>query len=535
MNGVPTLLCEPAVHESGEDVPAAAEPASEDTASERDVGHEADAEALQMDPELAGMFVSEALDHLGSIEATVLELEAAPDDNKLLNDVFRPFHTIKGNAGALGLETLQGFAHTVENLLDRARSGRHRLGSAEIDAVLKAVDLTTAIITDLNARVGGQQGGRAFGMERAAVTRLIGQLLDHVDAPADEEEAAATVQTAPLAAATGAPRVVTSQPAQPVEPRPSSERQTDRGRPSGVGGQRRRGAEGVAQATVKIETTKLDNLVDMVGELVIAQSIIQEDPALAGMMSERLTRNLAQLNRITSDLQKNAMSMRMTPIRPTFQKMARLVRDLSRTSGKAIDLQLSGEETELDRRVVEDINDPLMHMVRNSIDHGVEVPEARRRTGKSECAKVCLSAYHEGGNIVISVADDGNGLDTEKILAKAIAQGLVPEGATPPAAEIHRMVFQAGFSTAEVVTEISGRGVGMDVVRRNIEALRGRIDIQSVPGQGTTFFIKLPLTLAIIEGLMLKVGRERVVMPTFAVRESLRPTREQLHSVQGES
>jgi two-component system chemotaxis sensor kinase CheA len=210
------------------------------------------------------------------------------------------------------------------------------------------------------------------------------------------------------------------------------------------------------------------------------------------------------------------------------------VRDLSRKSGKAIELTLSGEDTELDRRVVEDINDPLMHMVRNSLDHGIEPAAVRLAAGKRADGHLSLSAYHQGGAIVIAIADDGAGLKTEKILAKAVAQGLVTPGETLPPADVHQLIFRAGFSTADQVTEISGRGVGMDVVKRNIEALRGRIEIQSTPGQGTTFLIRLPLTLAILDGLIVAVGAQRFVLPTFAVRESLRPSRDQVHDVQGQ-
>ena len=256
-------------------------------------------------------------------------------------------------------------------------------------------------------------------------------------------------------------------------------------------------------------------------------------PLLQTAVDERLTRNMAQLRRITSDLQRNAMSMRMLPIRQTFQKMARLVRDLSKKNGKPVELALNGEDTELDRRVIESINDPLMHMVRNSMDHGLETPETRLAAGKPAQGTLSLSAFHQGGNIVIAIADDGGGLNTERIRAKAIAQGLIGEGDELSNAEIHQLIFRPGFSTAEKVTEISGRGVGMDVVRRNIEAMRGRIEIQSTQGRGTTFYIKLPLTLAIVDGLLLSVGAQRFVLPTFAVRESLRPTPAQVHSVQG--
>jgi two-component system, chemotaxis family, sensor kinase CheA len=466
--------------------------------------HDDELATLAMDAELSGMFVTEALDHLGTIEAVVLQLEAAPSDVKLLNDVFRPFHTIKGNAGALGVTSVQEVAHRVENLLDLARSGRHPMGAAEIDVVLRAVDLLTLMIQELPGRVAGEPGTDVSARRLALMTA--------VDALAEEET--------PTVAASSIPLVELDDPdpaALPTE------------------GVRGPAARADAQSTVKVDTRKLDNLVDMVGELVIAQSILTEDPAIHGLADERLMRRLAQLKRITSDLQRNAMSMRMVPIRQTFQKMARLIRDLSRKSGKTVDLVLSGEDTELDRRVVEDINDPLMHMVRNSMDHGIEPREARLAAGKPATAVLKLAARHQGGSIVIDIIDDGAGLNTEKILAKARANGLVANDATPSAAEIHQLIFQPGFSTADAVTEISGRGVGMDVVRRNIEALRGRIDIHTEAGRGTRFSIGLPLTLAIVDGIVVGVGRERFVIPTFAVRESLRPRPEQVHSVQGQT
>jgi two-component system chemotaxis sensor kinase CheA len=249
---------------------------------------------------------------------------------------------------------------------------------------------------------------------------------------------------------------------------------------------------------------------------------------------ERLNDRLGQLKRITSDLQRSAMAMRMVPIRQTFQKMSRLVRDLGRQSDKPISLVLSGEETELDRRVVEHLTDPLMHMIRNCIDHGIEGAAERAAAGKPVTAELRLSACHRAGSIVVEVADDGAGLNTAKIRATAIARGLVDETAELSLSDVHQLIFHSGFSTAERVTEISGRGVGMDVVRRNVEALRGRIEIQTSPGRGTTFIIRLPLTLAIVDGLVLSVGAERFVIPTFAVRESLRPLPEQVHTLQGQ-
>jgi two-component system chemotaxis sensor kinase CheA len=206
---------------------------------------------------------------------------------------------------------------------------------------------------------------------------------------------------------------------------------------------------------------------------------------------------------------------------------------LSRKAGTSVELVLSGEDTELDRKVVEEIADPLMHMVRNSLDHAIEPEDVRKKAGKRPRARISLSAYHQGGHIVIEIADDGRGLDTEKIKARAIERGLLTPGASPSAEEIHALIFEPGFSTAEKVTEISGRGVGMDVVRRNIESLRGQIEIATEAGQGTRFFIRMPLTLAVLDGLIVGVGRERFVMPTTGVRESLRPLASNVHSVQG--
>jgi two-component system chemotaxis sensor kinase CheA len=214
--------------------------------------------------------------------------------------------------------------------------------------------------------------------------------------------------------------------------------------------------------------------------------------------------------------------------------MARLARDLARKFEKPCSLTLSGEDTELDRKVVEHLTDPLMHMVRNAIDHGIESPSARQAARKPATAELKLRAFHRAGFIVVEITDDGAGLDTEKILAKGRAQGLVPDGVELDPADVHQLIFQPGFSTAEQVTELSGRGVGMDVVRRNIEALRGRIDIQTTLGKGTTFSIQLPLTLAIVDGILLAVGPDRFVIPTFAVQESFRPSPQQVQTMQGQ-
>jgi two-component system chemotaxis sensor kinase CheA len=285
--------------------------------------------------------------------------------------------------------------------------------------------------------------------------------------------------------------------------------------------------------SIKVDTSKLDYLVDMVGEMVIAQSLVNHDPDLQAAEKPRLARNLSQLARITDEVQRTAMSMRMIPIGQLFQKTARLVRDLSRKATKQVELELSGEDTELDRNIVEELADPLMHMVRNAVDHGIETGAERVRAGKSATATVTLKAGHQAGHIVIQVSDDGRGLDCKKILKKARDAGLVEADAQPSESDIFNLIFHPGLSTAEKITDVSGRGVGMDVVRKQVQKLRGRIEVQSTPGQGTTFLMKLPLTLAIIDGLVVGVGDQRYIMPIFAVREMLKPAEDAISTIQG--
>ena len=466
---------------------------------------------LRDDPEMADLFLAEALDHLGTIEAALLALDERPGDVTLLNDIFRPFHTIKGNAGALGVTSVQEVAHRVENLLDLARSGRRTMGPADVDVVLRAVDVLTSMIRDVGARLAGQPGTDLAPVAHALIASV--DMLISGEADAHAQPSAGGLKPSH-------PEDVKAPVSETVRPEPASEN----------AGSARRGEE---VASIKVDTRKLDSLVDAVGELIIVQSLIQEDPLLASHVDQRLAGNLGQLKRITAGLQRSAMALRMVPIRQAFQKVSRIVRDLSRKADKSVELVLTGEDTELDRKVVEEITDPLMHMVRNSIDHAIEPAAVRKAAGKRPQARLALSAYHQGGHIVIEIADDGKGLDTEKIKARALERGLIAPGASPSVEEINALIFEPGFSTAEKVTEISGRGVGMDVVRRNIDALRGRIEITTEPGKGTTFFIRLPLTLAVLDGLIVGVGRERFVMPTTGVRESLRPLPSQVHKVQG--
>ena len=290
----------------------------------------------------------------------------------------------------------------------------------------------------------------------------------------------------------------------------------------------------VQSRTVKVDTGKLDNLFDLVGELVIANTLICGE--MKSVSNNGTSKNLSQLTKITKDIQDQVMSMRMVTLKQTFQKMSRLVRDVSQRSGKKVKFKISGEETELDKNVIEEIADPLVHILRNSVDHGIEAEEDRSAKGKPKEGTVSLSAFHRGGNIIIEIKDDGKGLQKERILKKAIDKGLVNSQASMTDNQIYNLIFAPGLSTADKVTNISGRGVGMDVVKKNIEKLRGKVEVTSKEGEGSTFTIKLPLTLAIIDGIVVNVGDTKYIIPTVSIEESLQPKEEEISTVkdQGE-
>jgi two-component system chemotaxis sensor kinase CheA len=284
---------------------------------------------------------------------------------------------------------------------------------------------------------------------------------------------------------------------------------------------------------VRVRTDRLDRLIDMVGELVIAHSMVSEDGDLAAGGNADLVRKVAHSGKIVRELQDLSMSMRMVPLKPTFLKMSRLVRDLTHKNDRQVAFQTSGEDTEIDRNMVDVLADPLIHMLRNACDHGVEPPDERAAAGKDRAGRVMLSAYHAGGNVVVELKDDGRGLNREKIARKAVERGLIESDKGMLDSDVYGLIFEAGFSTAEKVTEVSGRGVGMDVVRRAVQSLRGRIEIQSELGRGTTFAIKLPLTLAVTDGMLIRVGAQRFILPTASIQVSFRPEEKAVKSVLG--
>lgn len=481
--------------------------------------------ALNEDPELISDFITESGEHLSAVEAQLLALERNPGNTEAINTIFRGFHTIKGLAGFLEFPGIQGFAHEVETLLDLARTSKIAVDSDLIDVILQSADY-------LNQCLKGVEKGHEPAFSAGPLIARVRAMTERANGSMEDLAKLATVVAGPVPADTAKAEMVVAGQTSVTAPIPVTAPAVTA--PGGA-----ETAVAAAQETaatprsVKVDTGKLDYLVEMVGELVIAQSLIRQDPDMAAMHSPKLIRNLGHLTRITADVQHIAMAMRMIPIAQLFGRMARLVRDLARKSGKQANLELTGEDTELDRDMVEELADPLMHMIRNAMDHGAEPPEARIAEGKNPIARIELKAYHKGGFINIEISDDGRGLNREKILAKARQRGMVSGGEHLSDQEVFAFIFEPGFSTAEKITDVSGRGVGMDVVRKHIAKLRGRIEISSGPDHGTTFVIKLPLTMAIIEGLVVGVGEQRYIVPIFAVKEMFRPTPELLSTTPG--
>ena len=490
---------------------------------------------LEDNKELLAEFYAEAVDHLQQIEAALLALDQQPDDPEALNSIFRSFHTIKGNAGFLGLVPMQTLAHEVESLLDLARNHKLRLTAVIITEILRSRDALAALT---------QQVGRA--LEQGLLPDQIvpvSHLMRAVKklAVADSDASPASQLAAAAAAAPSVPAPVVTQffAATPTAPAPAPSREHGGVAPappkvaSNAIEAAATSKSGGGNQTVRVNTDKLDSLMDVVGELVIVQSQLIETSRLNGGVGTGLQRNVAQLARITSELQSTAMSLRMIPIKSTFQKMERLARDLARDFGKKVSFITSGEDTELDRTVVEEIGDPLVHMVRNALDHGLEPTADRIAKGKPETGSLHLRAHHQGGGIVIELQDDGKGIDADRIYRKAVEKGIIAAGTQLSRDEMLALIFAPGLSTAEKVTSVSGRGVGMDVVQRNIQKLRGKIEITSELGLGSTFKIKLPLTMAIIDGLVVRVGADRFILPTTSVQRALRPSRENISTVHG--
>ena len=481
----------------------------------------------------------------------------------LINAVFRVFHTIKGVAGFLALDDITRLAHTTESLLDLARKGDLMLTDGKIDIVFQAVDHMNWLVASIGEAIAH---GASSYPANSSLDNFIKQIqnISSGTVPVSQSSPAGNkhfIASSSLSAQTGIQNETELEkkgrsdrlPFAAIKPGIVSHAEVEetallkeeQGKKESRGIDETEALEqespstgtnqlqkGKIKESIKVDSENLDKLIDAIGELVITESMIRQDSELKSIASPKLLRNIAQMDKITRELQQLGMSLRMIPVRPTFQKMARVVRDLAKKSNKKIEFILSGEDTMLDKSVVDRIGDPLIHLVRNSVDHGIEpASEMRIKAGKSETAKIHLTAFHKGGTIYIEIADDGRGLNREAILEKAKERGLFREGQSLSDREIFNFILLPGFSTATKVTDFSGRGVGMDVVKRTIEDLRGNIDIISEQGKGTTFCLRLPLTLAIIDGMLIRISTERFIIPTLSIVEAVRPKKEDLTTI----
>jgi len=528
-------------------------------------------------------FIAEATENLAVIDQELVRLEQHPNDAGILGNIFRLVHTVKGTCGFLGLSRLEKVAHSGENVLGKFRDGELDVSPAAVTVILECIDRIRDILTAIE-----ETGSEPDGDDSKLIKNLDALLVEDAQ-PAATDEVEPAVQTAksepaqnagtpamavnefgaPVAAefmaefeaATAQSTTDKVQPAIPADtvvnltptvmdapeesvsslPKSSSAEDapsppsgtTSAGEDDGAGSAVPQKREPVsASSSLRINVDVLENLMTLVSELVLARNQLLQ--MVRGYDDHEFAVPLQHLSHITTDLQEGVMQTRMQPIGNAWSKLPRIVRDLSVASGKKIDLIMDGSETELDRQILDLIKDPLTHMVRNSADHGLEAPEERLAAGKQESGKIRLNAFHEGGHIIVEISDDGRGLNTDRIRQKIIEKEILPEANVLSMSDqqVQQYIFHPGFSTAEKVTNVSGRGVGMDVVRTNIEQINGSIDLKSVQGKGTTVTIKIPLTLAIISALLVKCKTERFAIPQFSVLELVRTASNSEHQIE---
>ncbi|OFZ18751.1 MAG: hypothetical protein A2X94_06095 [Bdellovibrionales bacterium GWB1_55_8] len=502
--------------------------------------------------ELKSGYLEEASQLLADAEQCFLSLEKASEDASIVEKIFRLAHNLKGSARAVGFMDIGEFTHQLESLLLKIKNKEMQIQSSTVSLLLECNDhlrmMVDTLRTDMDARVDSQalmaEIGRhlngevqseeapeslelvpppASAFEEEAVTEEVAQV-EEIQASEQEEEVIETevsfdqltsVVENSLREEKHRLELVSSGPA-PVQPAQPQKTATP---------------TGPVDESIRVSLKRLERLMNNVGELVILQAVLnQQKHSVQSMLMQK---TIDQLAKITKDIQDISMSLRMVPVKQTFQKMQRIVRDTSKALSKEVVLDISGEDTELDKIVLEQIGDPLVHLVRNAVDHGLESTEERVARGKSSQGTVWLSAFHQGSHIVIEVRDDGHGLDAQKLIAKAREKGVIKPNQELTDEQAYHLVFAPGFSTKTEITDISGRGVGMDVVKNNIQQLQGEIQLETEKGKGTCFRILLPLTLSIIDGMVIRAGEERYVVPISQVHESVQPEGQDVHFVTG--
>ena len=492
------------------------------------------------DQELLEGFLTETAELLEKLDDDLVALEKAPGDTDLLNRIFRSIHTVKGASSFLGFDLLVKVTHKTEDVLNRLRKGELLVTPEIMDVILEATDLVKTLVSDIK---GGDIVDREIDVTVNKLIPLLSEQAAVQQQPA--EQAAQPTTAAPAEAQSPEPAQEPSetQPAAampPAAPRQAPEPVKKPAPPKPV----EKGGDDLSDnSTVRVDVKRLDDLMNQVGELVLERNrMIQLNQDLQSGSSDQVLfgEEFAKLSKrmsfVTSELQMQVLKMRMIPVEKVFKKFPRIVRSLARDLGKEVDLQIFGEETELDRSVVDEIGDPLIHLIRNAMDHGLETPDERMAVGKPRTGTLVLAAVHEGNSIIISIKDDGRGIDTERVGRKAIEKGLITEDqlAAMSQREMFDLIFLPGFSTKDKASDLSGRGVGMDVVKTNIKKLNGLIEIKSEKGLGSEFILRLPLTLAIIQSLLVEVEGEIYSIPLASVLETLRVDQREFHVIGGQ-
>ncbi|MGK5090575.1 chemotaxis protein CheA [Deltaproteobacteria bacterium TL4] len=491
--------------------------------------------------EFKSTFVEESEEQLNQTEDVLLVLDKLPGDlntGSYIDTAFRNMHTLKGNAGFLNINAIVKLAHLTEALLEQLKEGVLSLTPKMTQALLQAMDtfkqgirqvskesplepeaffrsfktLETFLATPRQESNRPQLGELLIEMGMAS-SEAVDRALERQQMPLGQIlEAMGEVEPGAIKKALDAQKTQSSRELiSPLPPKTTKAANSP-----------------VRKQDIRVGLDKIDQLINLVGELVISEAMVSHNPELEGLELESFRNATMQLKKNVRDLQETAMSMRMVPVSATFRKMIRVVHDVASKVGKHVDLELYGEDTEIDKTVVEQIADPLLHIIRNAVDHGIDTPEERQKAGKPEIGKIKLTAKHAGNEVWIIIQDDGRGLNRAKILERAKQRGLLSPEVDPADEDVWRLVFEPGFSTVEKVTDLSGRGVGMDVVKRNIEQLNGRIEIASSSGKGSTFTLRIPLTLAIIDGMVVRVGKSFYVIPIVSIRESFQPRKEDI-------
>jgi two-component system chemotaxis sensor kinase CheA len=492
------------------------------------------------DQELLEGFLTETTELLEKMDDDLIALEKAPDNMELMNSIFRSIHTVKGASSFLGFELLVTITHKTEDVLNRLRKGELQVTPGIMDVILDAADHVKLLVNDIR---NGEIIERDLGEVINNLIPYISGNLQEASVLSEAPQVAVEKSAEQTVDATDSEQVMDEESEIVADPAPALQTAaTSPGRPAAQKATPARGEDISDNTTVRIDVKRLDDLMNQVGEMVLERNrtlqmnLDYQSRENMTNFGEEFSKLAKRIDFVTSELQMQVLKIRMIPVEKVFKKFPRIVRNLSRDLGKEVNLEIIGEETELDRSVVDEIGDPLIHLIRNALDHGLELPEERVASGKPRTGNVVLSATHEGNQIIISIKDDGRGIDPEKLSRKAIDKGLVTEEqvAAMSQKEILDLIFLPGFSTKEKATDLSGRGVGMDVVRTNIRKLNGLIELKSEVGRGSEIILKLPLTLAIIQSLLVEVENEVYSVPLAAVLETLKVETSSFHQIGGQ-